>query len=85
MALKAFQCMPVRSTSKMAFMAARSGTRGLWHPSGCLGLGGSRGSICSHNSSGIRQPSSFFTNPIACSCSHPQNGRHCRRPTGMSS
>ena len=55
---KAFHWQPVRSTKKIASMAARSGTRGLWQPSGCFGRGGSKGSILAHNSSGKRQPSS---------------------------
>ena len=32
--LSAFHWHPVRSTKKMASIAARSGTRGLWQPSG---------------------------------------------------
>jgi hypothetical protein len=54
----AFHWHPVRSTKKMASIAARSGTRGLWQPSGCFGRGGSSGSIFAHNASGSRQPSS---------------------------
>jgi hypothetical protein len=54
----AFHWQPVRSTKKMASIAARSGTRGLWQPSGCFGRGGSNGSISAHNASGSRQPSS---------------------------
>ena len=54
----AFHWHPVRSTKKMASIAARSGTRGLWQPSGCFGRGGNRGSIVAHNASGGRQPSS---------------------------
>ena len=38
----------------MASMAARSGTRGLWHPQGCCFRGGSNGSIFAQSSSGIR-------------------------------
>ena len=34
---------PVRSTKKMASMALRSATRGLWQPSGWRGRGGSSG------------------------------------------
>ena len=64
-ASSACHCMPVRSTSRMASMARLSGVRGLWQPSGCLGLGGSRGSSFAHNSSGIRHPSSRFTSPMA--------------------
>jgi hypothetical protein len=54
----AFHWQPVRSTKKMASIAARSGTRGLWQPSGCFGRGDSSGSISAHNASGSRQPSS---------------------------
>jgi hypothetical protein len=54
----AFHWQPVRSTKKIASIAARSGTRGLWQPSGCLGRGGSSGSILAQSSSGSRQPSS---------------------------
>jgi hypothetical protein len=32
---RAFHWHPVRSTKKIASIAARSGTRGLWQPSGC--------------------------------------------------
>jgi hypothetical protein len=35
----AFHCMPVRSTSKMASIAARFATRGRWQPSGCTFAG----------------------------------------------
>ena len=49
---------PVRRTKKMASIAARSGTRGLWQPSGCAGRAGSNRSIFAHNSSDKRQPSS---------------------------
>jgi hypothetical protein len=55
---KAFHWQPVRSTKKIASIAARSGTRGLWQPSGCFGRGGSSGSIFAHSASGKRQPSS---------------------------
>jgi hypothetical protein len=54
----AFHCMPVRSTSRIASIAARFGTRGRWHPKGCGFGAGSRGSICSHKASLSRQPSS---------------------------
>jgi hypothetical protein len=54
----AFHWQPVRSTKKIASIAARSGTRGLWQPGGSLGRGGSSGSIVAHSSSGSRQPSS---------------------------
>jgi len=66
-ASRAFHCIPVRSTSRIAFMAWRSGTRGLWQPSGWAGLGGSSGSIRSHSQSGIRHPSSRLTRPIDAS------------------
>ena len=56
--LRAFHWHPVRSTKKMASIAARSGTRGLWQPSGCGGRGGSSGSILAQSVSGSRQPSS---------------------------
>jgi hypothetical protein len=54
----AFHWHPVRSTKKMASIAARSGTLGLWQPSGCFGRGGGSGSISAHSVSGSRQPSS---------------------------
>ena len=52
---KAFHWQPVRSTKKMAFSAARSGTRGRWQPGGggfglCMG---SSGSSRAHNVSEI--------------------------------
>jgi hypothetical protein len=56
--LSAFHWHPVRSTKKIAFIAARSGTRGLWQPKGCFGRAGSRGCIFAHSASGRRQPSS---------------------------
>ncbi len=56
--LRAFHWQPVRSTKKIASIAARSGTRGLWQPSGCFGRGGSIGSILAQSASGRRQPSS---------------------------
>ena len=56
--LSAFHWHPVRSTKKIASIAARSGTRGLWHPSGCFGRAGNSGSIFAHSASGSRQPSS---------------------------
>jgi len=55
---RAFHWHPVRSTKKIASIAARSGTRGLWQPSGCFGRAGSKGSILAHSASGKRQPSS---------------------------
>ncbi len=57
-ALSAFHWQPVRSTKKIASIALRSGTRGLWQPKGCCGRGGSKGSILPQSSSGSRQPSS---------------------------
>src|SRR6185503_3137251 len=63
-AFGACHCIPVRSTNRMASMAALSGTLGLWHPSGCSGRGGNRGSIFAHSSCGILQPSSLFATPI---------------------
>ncbi len=57
-ALRAFHWQPVRSTKKIASIAARSGTRGLWQPSGWRGRGGNSGSIRIQRSSGMRQPSS---------------------------
>ncbi len=57
-ALSAFHWQPVRSTKKMASIALRSGTRGLWQPKGCCGRGGNRDAIRVHSSSGSRQPSS---------------------------
>src|SRR6266545_1979984 len=56
--------MPVRSTSRIAFIASRSETRGRWQPNGCDGGSGRSGSICAHTRSGIRQPSSATTRPI---------------------
>jgi hypothetical protein len=40
--LSAFQWQPVLSTNKSAFIASRSGTRGLWQPNGWAGRGGNR-------------------------------------------
>jgi hypothetical protein len=54
----AFHWHPVRSTKKIASIAERSGTRGLWQPSGCFGRGGGSGAISAHSASGNRQPSS---------------------------
>ena len=51
----AFHWQPVRSTKEIAPIAARSGTRGLWQPSGCLGRGGGSGSTFAHSSFGSRQ------------------------------
>jgi hypothetical protein len=61
---RAFQGHPVRSTNTIAFMASRSGTRGLWQPSGCGGGEGSSGCIFTHSSSGILQRSSLATRPM---------------------
>ena len=61
---------PVRSTNKMASMALRSGTRGLWQPSGCGLPGGISGCISAQSSSGRRQPSSSTTSPMARPPSH---------------
>jgi len=63
-AFSAFHWQPVRSTNRIASIASRSGTRGLWQPSGCGLRGGSSGSICAHSTSGIRHPSSRSTSPI---------------------
>ena len=41
-AFSAFHWHPVRSTNKIALIAALSGTRGLWHPSGWGFQGGSK-------------------------------------------
>ena len=60
----AFHWQPVRSTKKIASIAARSGTRGLWQPSGCFGRAGSNGSISAHSASGRRQPSSRTRRPL---------------------
>ena len=82
-ACKAFHWQPVRSTKKIASIAARSGTRGLWQPRGCFGRGGGSGSILAHSSSGSRQPSSrtacFATNALARSLDRRQDGDHVVR------
>src|SRR5215211_542721 len=54
----AFHRQPVRNTKKIASIAARSGTRGLWQPSGCLGRGGNSRFISAQSASGSRQPAS---------------------------
>lgn len=41
----------------MASIASRSGTRGLWQPSGCFGRAGNRASIFTHSFSGSLQRS----------------------------
>jgi hypothetical protein len=66
LAARAFHCMPVRNTRRMAFIALLSGTRGRWQPSGCGGggRGGRRGSIFAHSQSGMRQPSSRSMSPM---------------------
>jgi hypothetical protein len=64
-ALSAPHWQPVRRTKKIPSIAARSGTRGLWQPSGWLGRGGSNRTIRSHKASGIRQPLSWIICPIA--------------------
>lgn len=48
-ALSAFHWQPVRRTKKIASIAARSGTRGLWQPKGCFGRSGSSGAIFAHS------------------------------------
>lgn len=48
-ALSAFHWQPVRRTKKIASIAARSGTRGLWPPKGCFGRSGSSGAIFAHS------------------------------------
>src|SRR3954463_7886697 len=63
-ALSAPHWLPVRRMKKIPSRAARSGTRGLWQPSGWLGRGGSSGAIRSHKASGIRQPRSWIIWPI---------------------
>jgi hypothetical protein len=85
----AFHWQPVRSTKKIASIAARSGTRGLWQPSGCFGRGGSSGSILAHSASGSRQPSSrtrrlvvFGSVPFAI---HQRWGSGAHLPTGIGS
>lgn len=58
--------MPVRKTSRIAFIASRSGILGRWHANGWALRAGSSGSILSHSASVMRQPSSLDTNPIYC-------------------
>lgn len=53
-AFRAFHWHPVRRTKKMPSIALRSGTRGLWQPSGWVGRGGSNASIRPHRVSGMR-------------------------------
>jgi hypothetical protein len=64
-ARSAFQVQPVRSTNRIACIAARSGTRGRWPPLGCGGGSGSNGCILAHNWSGICQRSPRITSPTA--------------------
>lgn len=47
---------PIRSSKKIASMAQRSSTRGLWHPSGWPGRGGSNLAKRIQSGSGIRHP-----------------------------
>jgi hypothetical protein len=49
---------PVRKTKKMASIALRSATRGLWQPRGWGLWGGNNGPRRCHRASGMRQPSS---------------------------
>ncbi len=49
--LRAFHCIPVRSTNKIASITRRFGIRGRWQPNGCTGAGGINDSIRSHNQS----------------------------------
>ena len=72
---RAFHWHPVRSTKKIASIAERSGTRGLWQPSGCFGRGGGSGSISAHSAPGSRQPSSrtrrlFLFGPVILAIGH---------------
>jgi len=88
-ALSAPHWLPVRRMKKIPSRAARSGTRGLWQPSGWLGRGGSSAAIRSHKASGIRQPLSWIISPIALLHCHvvfkqQQSGRQIL-PTGIGS
>lgn len=65
-AFSAFHWQPVRSTNRIAVIASRSGTRGLWQPSGCGLPDGINGSICDQSTSGMRQPSPRSTSPMPC-------------------
>jgi hypothetical protein len=86
---KALHWQPVRSTKKIASMAARSSTRGLWQPRGCLGRGGSSSSNLAHSSSGKRQPSSgthrFGALTSALSLIPRRSGPKPNLPTGIAS
>ena len=64
-ASSAFHWHPVRNTNRIAFIASRSGTRGLCPPCGCALRGGNKGSIFPHSKSGSRHLSSFVTSPIS--------------------
>jgi hypothetical protein len=66
-AFSAFHWPPVRRTNRIAFIAFRSGTRGLWQPSGCGLRGGGNTSIRARSASLIRQPSFFVTSPMTFS------------------
>lgn len=55
---RAPHCIPVRSNSRIASIATRSGMRGRWQPSGCGFGGGINGAIRAHIASLKRQPSS---------------------------
>jgi hypothetical protein len=57
-AFRAFHWQPVRRTKKMAAIAFQSSTRGRCHPKGGGFRAGSKGTMRSHNTSGMRQPSS---------------------------
>jgi hypothetical protein len=88
-ALSAPHWLPVRRTKKIPSRAARSGTRGLWQPSGWLGRGGSSAAIRSHKASGIRQPLSWIIWPIAllhcCTAFKQQQSDRQILPTGIGS
>src|SRR3954452_25157411 len=58
-AFRAFHWQPVRRTKKMASIARRSSTLGLWPPNRCAGRGGRSDSIRSQRTSGIRHRSSW--------------------------
>ena len=63
-ASKAPHWQPVRSTNKMAFIAARSDTRGRWQPKGWALRAGKNCSSSCQSSSEMRQPSSLMIKPI---------------------
>src|SRR3954469_21246246 len=58
-AFRAFHWQPVRRTKKMASIARRSSTLGLWPPHRCGGRGGRSALIRSQRASGIRHRSSW--------------------------